>query len=181
MVFLQLSWRKGSKGSRVKNSCKLQVSSCKEKRKTKNKIEKYSDFAIVPGRASQEPAENDLWLFERSESHRSRRFRAAQGSPKGPGTPASFFWFVFLSVQENEQKGQTATSCKGKTKKLGPRGQGFQGSSECILSFLFVSLYSGFGIWLAVFSFQSMASMTWNPSFSSADLMPAVLQAERRK
>ncbi|HSM75094.1 MAG TPA: hypothetical protein VK852_10670, partial [Desulfobacterales bacterium] len=35
--------------------------------------------------ASQQPAKKALWLFERSEFHRARRLREAQGSPKAPG------------------------------------------------------------------------------------------------
>jgi len=42
-----------------------------------------------------------LWLFERSEFHRTRRWREAQGMSRDAG---GFFCFVFLTAQENEKR-----------------------------------------------------------------------------
>jgi hypothetical protein len=45
----------------------------------------------------------DFTLFELSEFVKSRQLRGAQSSPKDQMPWASFFWFVFLDEQKNEQ------------------------------------------------------------------------------
>jgi len=59
---------------------------------------------VVPGRASQQPAKKALWLFERKRVPQGPPAARSAGQPEGPRDEGGFFWFVFLSAQENEHR-----------------------------------------------------------------------------
>ena len=59
---------------------------------------------IVPGRASQQPAIKALWLSERQRVPQGPPAARSAGQPEGPRGAGGFFWFVFFSEKENEQK-----------------------------------------------------------------------------